>query len=95
MELADLASLLLPVSVVGKEKDDPDDDESGEDCEGCDEDDEEMCEVCLLRGIIHTAGQNGKAIGEDTHSPPHKIERRVFPFSFWAEFAISGGKVGH
>ena len=94
MELADLASLLLPVSVVRKEKDGPGDDESGEDCEECEEDEEE-CVVCRLRGIIHKADQNGKASNEDKHSPPHKIESRwrVFPFRFWAEFTTSGGTV--
>lgn len=95
IELADLANLLLSFSVVGKKKDDPDDEESGEDCEGCEEEDEEMCEVCRLRRIIHTVGQNGKPTSEDTHSPSHKIERRVSPLFFWAEFATSGGKVGH
>jgi hypothetical protein len=60
MELADLASLLLPVSVVRKEKDGPTDDESGKDCEECEEDDEEECVACRLRGIIHKADQNGK-----------------------------------
>lgn len=95
MELADLASLLLPVSVVRKEKDGPDDDESGEDCEECQEEDEEECVVCRLRGIIHKADQNGKASNDGMHSPRGKTGSgwQVFPFRFWAESTTSRGTV--
>lgn len=52
MELADLASLLLPVSVGGKEEDKPDSEEFGEDCEECQQDEDE-CVICRLRNILH------------------------------------------
>ena len=52
MELADLASLLLPVSVEGKEKDKSDGEEFGEDCEKCKKDEDE-CVICRLRNILH------------------------------------------
>jgi len=52
MELADLASLLLPVSVESKEKEKSKGEELGEDCEKCQKDEDE-CVICRLRNIMH------------------------------------------
>ena len=52
MELSDLASLLLPVSVGNKEKGNPDGEELGEDCETCKKDEDE-CVICRLRNILN------------------------------------------
>lgn len=95
MELADLASLLLPTSVGRKEKNEPDCDEFGEDCEECEEDDEDECVVCMLRNILHSADQNVKTSNEDMHSRRRKTGNgwQVFPFRFWAKFTTSRGVV--
>lgn len=94
MELADLASLLLPTSVGRKEKNELDGDEFGEDCEECEEDEDE-CVVCMLRNILHKADQNGKTSNEDLHSRRGKTGSgwQVFPFRFWAKFTTSRGVV--
>lgn len=52
IELADLASLLLRVSIPEKKGVEPDDEEGDEACEGC-EGDEDECVICGLGNILH------------------------------------------
>jgi len=52
IELADLASLLLRVSVQEKKGVEPNDEEGDEACEGC-KGDEDECVICGLGNILH------------------------------------------